>query len=700
MNLIITLIMLATFFGMQQHSGSKREEQRTEVGIANTTREKREALLGLATATGLRIADWISGHDDRLKKYNISLPLNRQYMEHEKGQKKRTKRTLSRARRPGKTMKQNEYSDDYSCNDMPLFAGFRTGRESRDVHFRQLGFTAITTEFAHVKFRFNLTDTLTSINRIIDAAESRAWHIQSHAFEKREYEALIRQAASLHTRAMALKEHAIPPQLSHRQKRFGATVMGIGIIVSLLTGLFNLIEVKDLNSRSNGYDSRIHALAEAEEHSIIALDKLLNATKGVEGIIDSTIMVLESRAKHETKIFWLGEAIQVAERQLMVTENGLRSAVRGHLDTAALTTVNLTGITAHLHGYAREQGLVFASEEHAHLQNMPTSLNPTDYGFDVFVHIPLFKPESKMKIFQHLPLPLPLEEGVFLMIDTPEDTIAISGDDSKYRITSITELNADCYKLGNFYACPRGNHAIRAPREPPTRITDDPGLCLWALLKGEGPYATKTCRRSIVQPGPRVVQVSARKFITYGATKGNIVCRPPRSLFTPFETTDFGTFHLPPGCYAHSHLFSLASADSAYTRPEEEWTTVSTLPIPTKTLLDEVDVSDIKEVMRHAKDMGQEISRISLEDAKIKITEAKKRETYLSWWPQYSYQESIGSMSGIIAFLMASLHLLYTGFLRWRRGPVLRGFRQISAVNRREEVREYRDGTPLNVYAK
>ena len=139
---------------------------------------------------------------------------------------------------------------------------------------------------------------------------------------------------------------------------------------------------------------------------------------------------------------------------------------------------------------------------------MPISIAPSDDGFDIFVHVPLYRADSTMTLFQHLPMPLPLDDDVFLMVDSDSDTIAVSQDNSLYRLTSITELAADCFRIGSFYACPRGNHAIKAPQFPPNN-TVDPGLCLWALLQGKGEFAAKSCRRTFIQPGPGVVQISA-----------------------------------------------------------------------------------------------------------------------------------------------------------------------------------------------
>ena len=169
--------------------------------------------------------------------------------------------------------------------------------------------------------------------------------------------------------------------------------------------------------------------------SIIAMEQLLNATEGIEGILESTLWALDHHTDHSKKLFWISEAIGFADRQLQVIENGLRSAIRGHLDVNVLTATNLTQATSELVEYADRTGLLMPSDHTASLQYMPISIAPSADGFDIFVHVPLYREDSTMNLFQHLPMPLPLDDDVFLMVDADHDTIAVSQDNSLYRLT-------------------------------------------------------------------------------------------------------------------------------------------------------------------------------------------------------------------------------------------------------------------------
>ena len=101
-----------------------------------------------------------------------------------------------------------------------------------------------------------------------------------------------------------------------------------------------------------------------------------------------------------------------------------------------------------------------------------------------------------------------------------------------------------------------------------------------------------------------MVQISARRFVTYGHTRGHLKCRPPKNIVTPFATQRFGTFHLLPGCSTISNLFSLHSSDSAYTRPEEDWTMVSAFPIDTLQMLDGMELSELKAILAETEAIG------------------------------------------------------------------------------------------------
>ena len=409
-------------------------------------------------------------------------------------------------------------------------------------------------------------------------------------------------------------------------------------------------------------------------------------------VIESAIYIVDKHVTHTTRIFWLSQALRRIERQVDIFENSLRSASIGRLDVAAFANGHITHALDDIRRFADDNRLSLVSEKISDLQHMPASVAASPYGFQIFVHVPLFDRSSVMNVYQHIPLPMPVSDGtkeVFVIIDSTRDTIAISGDFTTFRVTSSVELNTDCTRLGTFFACPRGNHVKRAPSSLPVHSVDDPAVCLWALFRGLSSYALRTCHKSLVRPGPEAVQVSARTFLTYGSTTGNITCKSS-NLATDFKTSAFGTFHLPPGCVADSDLFRLSSSASAYKRNEKLWTQVSILPLNTTDLLEDVNITELHTLLTQSAAIADQVSRISLHEAKehVRLSRVAAQQ---SLWPSFSLSSLWPSLSvSSITFALTVGHIAFHVILLCRdRAPYQQGSTIMSIMQRPMQVADH-----------
>ena len=140
------------------------------------------------------------------------------------------------------------------------------------------------------------------------------------------------------------------------------------------------------------------------------------------------------------------------------------------------------------------------------LLHVPTSITQSEAGFSLIAHVPLIDPTSTMIVYQHMRLTMPAGEGFFYQLETDTAVIAIHPEEYRFKEMSMVELMADCIKLGNFYACPRGD----AARKPKTTgfTKDDPGLCLFGIFTGTTEMAATSCNRHIINPGPIAVQTT------------------------------------------------------------------------------------------------------------------------------------------------------------------------------------------------
>ena len=69
-------------------------------------------------------------------------------------------------------------------------------------------------------------------------------------------------------------------------------------------------------------------------------------------------------------------------------------------------------------------------------------------------------------------------------------------DLNKFFMTDTAALNLDCTRVGEFFACPRGNVARKSASA--TAFTDDPAACLLALFKANHRQANTVCAKHFV----------------------------------------------------------------------------------------------------------------------------------------------------------------------------------------------------------
>ena len=477
----------------------------------------------------------------------------------------------------------------------------------------RIGTTAVSAEFGHLGFKYDTTrldKTIRHLNGAIHLALENSY--ANHP--KNDLEMMVDWSNRLSDRLLLLKEAVAsrPDAAATRNRRFicgglcVAAIASIAAVISVSVGIYTVEETRRLSYA-------ISETNEALDSEVLRLEEFLSSSADLDGLVSSALNISGSTSWRSAKLFWLSSALNQAARQIEHLERAANAAAQNRLDISTLTSsFNASLALDDLASKASKKGLFPVSTDLHDLLHLPAAITYTTSGFEIFVHVPLIQSNSIMKVYQHIHLPLPIFEGnsdIFMQLSSDTDTIALSQDKKRFRVTSAMELNNDCVRVGNFFACPRGNTARVAPSSK-TPAKDDPGLCMWGLLTSDMGVIHATCHKSFVKPGPAVVQLTPRTFITYGATAGNITCRSSK-FSTTFRTTSYGSFHLPPGCSALSPHFALHSSDSAFTRSELMWAQASMLPSNMTLLAEDVNANEIKALMDQADDIEGRITHIS-----------------------------------------------------------------------------------------
>ena len=539
-------------------------------------------------------------------------------------------------------------------------AGFVEGTKAPHIQFRRLGVTSAATQFGHLVINFDTDMLMQNIRKVrqkMPSADARiAGKFAEHSFK---LDLMHRQAKKIEERLLAIRTAGTGQTTIHhmKQKRFAFTlgVVAVTAILSLTAGLYAITELKDIQRKAK-------KLGKAQEEQLQEIEAMLNASRDLAGIVKRLPEMEKDKWGFDIKVVYYETALDEIREKVTLAENAIRAAALGRLD---ITTLDANGVTEAIYkmkNFARENNLEVVTSNMNDLLHVPTSITQTRDGFSLIAHIPMIDPSSTLIVYQHIRLPLPAGEGFFYQLETSQDVLAIHEDDSVYKEMSMVELIADCVKLGNFYACPRGN-AVRKPPRETGKTRDDPGLCLYGIFTGNSETANSACRKRIINPGPTAVQVTPRQFVTYGQTTGNVTCKSAK-VYASFETREFGKIHLPPGCVAHTDAFILASGDSEYSRKEEEWVHTSTLPLNASKYLQGLDLGQLRKIADDADHTLKEFSSISLVEAH-RATEEANKWGIASWTP--GALDGVGGWAGSINLLISITALgiaIYAAFIK------------------------------------
>ena len=539
------------------------------------------------------------------------------------------------------------------------FAGFAETSSNPKIHFRKLGTTSAATEYAHLKIPFNLTQ----IQALLDTADAHAHHATVYDkangdtdFATHHTTSLWQEERieSLRRRLIKLQQVSIPPpKYARLQKRELFTVLAIIAAAAtagaaLTVGVYTQLEVDSLNTK-------MEDLATAELEKMEQIRRLHAGTLDISVATHTLARVMKQNTAPQYKLLWLTKVLDIVAHHIQLSEQALRTALASRLDISVLQGLNLTDIIADLDDHAQTHRLRLISQSGHDFLHLPTSLSASKDGFAIITHIPLIREGSLMQVYQHIPLPMPVNDDLYLTLSTSHDILAVNDDRTAYIVSNVAQLSADCTRLGSFYACPRGNGARRHSASRASR-KDDPAGCLFALFTQDHDAADTSCIKSFVVPGPDVYQISARTFITYGQTTGTIDCRDS-PISGQFSTTGYGSITLPPGCTATSDEFILSSSDSAYTREEDAWETSAQLQVNASFFLDnDLDHGQLAKLVKDTSNIMSNMSRISFDTARYHLDKVVRKSHFHIW-------DMVAPYASPSALAMAGLNLIFSCYL-------------------------------------
>ena len=375
-----------------------------------------------------------------------------------------------------------------------LVTTFIRSLSAGNIIFKKVGETVHNIEYANIRIPMDIEKTIISLTELRSAQEkfktkigyheeTEEWQVQK--FHLMQTDRLLNRCDHL----AKLKTEISPRQ---RSKRFDPlTIFLISIIVAAVAaasyGIYHQTELSKMGRNVN-------TLSAAEAQQFRRVQSLGDSQVELARLVKGAVDVTEDYYGDLYTSEWHREAINVATNRIQNFELTLHAALDKRLHPVALADFDMDATATQVRHYAEDRLLQPLAKFFTDWLQHEASFIATDYGFDIYIHVPLMGAGTAMNVYRHISLPLPLHEKYHLNIDSPMQYIAINADGSLYRSMTADSLN-ECRKIGNFNACDTGNTVRRAPAQHVAHniYERDPELCLWALFRQKYTIARHAC---------------------------------------------------------------------------------------------------------------------------------------------------------------------------------------------------------------
>lgn len=287
-----------------------------------------------------------------------------------------------------------------------------------------------------------------------------------------------------------------------------------------------------------------------------------------------------------------------------------------------------------------------------------------NHSIRAIVHIPLFKENSLLDLFEFSPLPVEIGPNHFLEISTNEKVLAVNDRNTHFRVLSAYDLSL-CHKIDRLFYCKNSNHYFRSTADS----------CLFSLYTRNLAKAMDVCQFSVELKSNRMIQLSNNQVVIYHHKEQPVkhLCDHSAAHEDSISFTGFRTFLLNPSCQIVSPDFIAEGSSSIFYYAD----TIE------NTDLDLLDSDLVVELQDHLSDLLDHLSTVgSSKNIKVKDLNALfAKETK-------AHHIKIGLITGI-SFLLFLAVALYVYFKCCHQSCLLWCKRRNREIIRKREREEY-----------
>ena len=376
------------------------------------------------------------------------------------------------------------------------------------VMFKSIGDYATDVHFHHVKIPIPLKELMETPRKSIKLLETYKYNIYPNALKlnvevngARKDNTVAKQAAELITNQNSFVYNnaveqllivadnlqsvvATLPEANERSKRQIGLLFGIG---GTLFAAHNYLSIQNLGRKQTAQGKMISSLTnivEIQENHLQHLD-----------IAAVNSQYLQMLSLQFNPALMASAAQNIVFKTDKVTDkllDGIQQLQVHRLSTNLLLGKTVTKIYMALKEKAENQHMELLISAPSDLFQVEVSYfyKPEKKEINIFVHIPMVKPNKMLKFFQYIKFPMTqtIGQNYSLMPHMEKDLLAV-GADHQFKILSQSDLTS-CNKYASTYLC-KGRDVMR---------TDLDATCLGAYYLQNKENIVKQCKFDIVAP--------------------------------------------------------------------------------------------------------------------------------------------------------------------------------------------------------
>jgi hypothetical protein len=527
-----------------------------------------------------------------------------------------------------------------------------TDKMSPQLMFQKMGETSYAENYVNIRIDYDLAHLLGLLNqmdRLVNKVQTEVMIYNSKDFlydwEQESFTNASRcisfEIKDLQKRVQYLIDLQSPSSTKSQRREKKAVLwvfFAIAALAATIYGIYTSVELSRMKEEAALERRSLDLVADALESS----NSRLNLTMSYLSRTMEEVLIMHKNRKAFMLSGYLQTTAQLLGRLVADAERIVQGAIHGYLDILAIDNGSFEKFMTLIDVTAENMGSIPIFQRRSDFLQCQTSFILEGPILTILVHVPVAPQNSFMEVYRLLDLVMPLNNDIFVKLETDKKYIAINHEDTFFKTFSALEME-QCTKFRPYISC-RQSNIVRKVTSLPTGQDED--FCLLSVFFGWHKKMSLFCDFRVFKATEDVRQLDDESFSIFSsiAHQGKMTCAHNLSMSGVNSRINFHAYKytiqkVPPGCVAQTDSFMFAAPQNGMIRGN---LTISTPMIPT--FLPEEDLQSKDKFEQFLEQAKKELisnneTSISLLKLRAELEKARQVEeelANLSWTNMFS----------------------------------------------------------------